>query len=227
MRIALLAVLAFAGIWFVALRPKPAADSTAAPPVQTAPAPAKPANGVLSAPEKAESAVAKANDASTKSEAAATSPSEGAAKPAPTATKPASEKAVAGNNRTAEPAGPAATPDSESSVKTRNETKKVERVLADIKADKVVVMLFWDRRSPDDREVFRAAERTDRHDGKVSVRAAPIQRLGDYDKVTRGLPIANSPSVVVIDRAKRATVISGLTVTEEIDAAVDRALKRK
>jgi hypothetical protein len=212
MRIALLVVLAFAGLWMVALRPKPGGDT--APPPQ-------PAQGVTSAPAKAEAAVAKANGASAKAEKATAEP---AAKPA---AKPAAAPKTSSTAKPKAATGPAATPHSEGGPTVRNEAEKVKRVLADLKDGKVVVMLFWDRRSSEDREVFRAAEATDRHDGKVSVRAAPIQRLGAYDAVTKGLPIAASPSVVVIDRAKRATVISGLTVTQEIDAAVKRALKRK
>ena len=219
MRIALLAVLAFAGLWFVALRPKPA-DT---PPVP-APAPA----GVTSAPAKAEKAVATANDKTAKTEAAAKAGAKAdAAAPAPA--KPAAEKAEAAPAKAVDvPAGPAASPGTKASgsAKTRDESSKVKRVLADIADRKVVVLLFWDRRSSDDREVYRAAEQADRHDGAVSVRAAPIQRLGDYAEITKGLPVA-SPSVIVIDKQKRATVISGLTVTEEIDAAVKRAIKRK
>jgi hypothetical protein len=242
MRIALLAVLAFAGLWFVALRPK-TADTTAAPVAPVA-QPAKPAKGLTGAPDKAKDAVAKANGASAKAEATAKATGEPAKAPAaakapvapkaPAAAKPAVAKAdptpappkAAKPAPTAVPAGQAATPGA-GTAKSRDETAKVKRVLADLEAKKVVVLLFWDRRSADDREVYRAVEQSDRHDGKVSVRAAPIQKLGDYDSVTKGLPIAASPSVVVIDEQKRATVITGLTVTSEVNAAVNRALKRK
>ena len=226
MRIALLAVLAFAGLWFVALRPKPA--DTVAP---AAPVAEQPAKGLTGAPAKAKDAVVKANGTSAKAEATAKATGESAA---PAAAKPAAKadpaparpKAAKPAAKASVPAGPAATPGS-GTAKARDEVAKVQRVLADLDAKKVVVLLFWDRRSSDDREVFRAVEASDRHDGKVSVRAAPIQKLGDYDAVTKGLPIAASPSVVVIDRQKRATVITGLTVTAEVNAAVKRALKRK
>jgi hypothetical protein len=223
MRIALLAVLAFAGLWLVALRPKVTGTGAATTP----PAATQPANGVLNAPKKAEKAVAEANQASAKRETAAAK----AAESKPAAAK--SEPAAAPKAKPAKPAaaaetasGPAATPAS-GVRKARDEKAKVKRVLADIDAKKVVVLLFWDRRSADDREVYRAVESSARHGGKVSVRAAPIQQLGEYDKITKGLPIAGSPSVVVIDRAKRATVISGLTVTAEVDAVVKRALARR
>ena len=227
MRIALLAVLAFAGLWFVALRPKAADPAPVAPVAQQ---PAKPAGGLTGAPDKAKDAVAKANGSSAKAEAAAkaTADAKPAAAKAPATAKPKAAKPAKAVEAvpTIVPVGQAATPGA-GTAKKRVESVKVKRVLADLEAKKVVVLLFWDRRSSDDREVFRAVEASDRHDGKVSVRAAPIQKLGDYDAVTKGLPIAASPSVVVIDRQKRATVITGLTVTAEVNAAVKRALKRK
>jgi hypothetical protein len=224
MRIALLVVLAFAGLWFVALRPKaPAAEPTTPP----APASQPAANGVTSAPAKAEDAVAKADAGAAKAEKAAKSEP---------ASKPAAEKAEAkaAAPKTSKPAeaakaepvtGPAATP-SAGVAKKRDEAAKVKRVLADIEAKKIVVLLFWDRRSSDDREVYRAVEATNRRGGKVSVRAAPIQQLGAYDAITKGLPINASPSVVVIDERKQAQIITGLTVTSEVDSAVRRALAR-
>ena len=222
MRIALLVVLAFAGVWFVALRPKPAVDAGVPP----APAAQQPKDGLTGVPKKAEQAVARANGTSAKKETAAKAvDAPAAAKPAPKpAPAVAAPKPAAARPRVA--SGQTATPGSGTAAK-RDEAVKVKRVLADLEAKKVVVLLFWDRRTSDDREVYRAVESSNRHGGKVSVRAAPIQRLGDYAPVTKDLPIANSPSVVVIDEQKRATVIAGLTVTAEVDAVVNRALKRK
>jgi hypothetical protein len=86
MRIALLAVLAFASLWFVALRPKPVSDAPPAP----APATASP---VTAAPGKAEAAGAKS--APTASKPAAT-PAAGAdkAKPAESKQNPALERVL-------------------------------------------------------------------------------------------------------------------------------------
>jgi hypothetical protein len=222
MRIALLVVLAFAGVWFVALRPKPAADGAVPP----APAAQQPKDGLMGAPKKAEQAVARANATSAKKESAAAKAGDApAARPAPKpAPAPAPARPAANGPRIA--AGQSATPGPGTATK-RVESVKVKRVLADLEAKKVVVLLFWDRRTADDREVYRAVESSARHGGKVSVRAAPIQRLGDYAQVTKDLPIASSPSVVVVDEHKRATVIAGLTVKAEIDAVVKRALARK
>lgn len=230
MRFALLAVLAFAGLWLVALRPKPLSPPAVEP--TTAAAPAK---GVTGAPAKAKDAVAKSDGSTAKVEAAAKATGAAKAK-APAASKPAvakaqpaaapAKKAKPAGAKAAAPAVPAASPRRGTAVQ-RDESAKVKRVLADLDAKKVVVLLFWDRRTADDREAYRAVESADRRGGKVSVRAAPIQQLEAYDAVTQGVPVVASPSVLVIDRQKRATVITGLTVKTEIDALTRRALGRK
>ena len=237
MRIALLAVLAFAGLWLVALRPKP--GGPAAPPVPAAQnKPAKPAQkpsakGVTGAAAKAETAVAKANASTAKRETTAAKTSEGkaapaaakpavaAAKPAPAAAPAAAKPATAAAKpaaAAAKPAAPAATADT---------PVKVERVLADIEKGKVVVLLFWNKKLDDDREVYKAAAHVKRHDGKVSVRAASIDTLGDYERITRGVPVVTTPTVLVIDRDRRARSVAGLTVTSELNQLADRALKGK
>jgi hypothetical protein len=197
MRIALLAVLAFAGLWLVALRPKPVAE----------PAPPAPA----AAPAPAPAAAAK--PAATGARAATDG-----AKPAQAGEKPGSKAADKPS------AGAAETPAVKSDEKV---APPVRAVLDDVADRKVVVLLFWNRKGSDDREVRRALSAVDRRDGKVAVHDAPIGELGDFEVITRGLPVVTSPSVLVIDRTKRTRVISGLTVTREIDQTVDLALRSK
>ncbi len=174
MRIVLAVTLAFAAIWFAALRPRPADDTAAAPPAATAPAPAPASAGEPTAPNVRE-----------------TTPRGG--------TKDA---------RRSEAAPPA-----------------VRAVLRDIERRKTVVMLFAGR-GADDATVRRAVARADRHDGAVTVHVAPIRRLAAYEPVVAGLPVQQTPTVLVIGRDRRAEAIPGLTVTREIDVAVSRALKR-
>jgi hypothetical protein len=184
MRILLAVTLAFAAIWFAALRPKPADD--VAPP---APAPA----------------------------AAATA----TADPAVPATAPADTAPVA-----TAPAAPATAPITPARPATARPRREVRRVLDAIEQRKTVVLLFAGD-GADDRSVRRAVRRADRHGGKVSVHVASIERLADYEPVVRGLPVQHAPTVLVIDRTRQASAITGLTVTGEIDQTVDRALKAK
>jgi hypothetical protein len=208
MRIALLVVLAFAGVWFAVLRPKPV---EVAPP---APAPAAQAgSGVTGAPEKAEDAVARANGSAAAKEAAASD------KAAPKADAPAA-KTDAAAPKTAEPAK-AAKPAAAKPL------SPVKRVLADLDAERTAVLLFWDRRVSDDREVRRAVNAIDRHDGKVRVHVASIGQVGRFEAITNGVPVVTSPTVLVIGKDRRARVVTGLTVTRELDELVVKALDGK
>jgi hypothetical protein len=201
MRIALLAVLSFAALWFVALRPQP---SEVAPPAEPP---------VISAPEKAEQAVAQANAESAAREGAAAKADPGAG----TQARPAPAKAVpAGEAKAAKPAAPAKT----NATAASRRSQQVKTLLGDLEARKVVVLLFHDGRTSDDLEVRRAVQAVDRRGGRVAVHVASIKHLGDYAPITKGVPVQNSPTVLVIDRNRQAKRIAGLTVTSEIDDAV-------
>ena len=234
MRIALLAVLAFAGVWLVALRPKPVAGPADAPPPVTAKQPAKPAaaksgkdkpNGITSAADKAKDAVAGANTAAAKAEGTTAAPKPAAAaKPAAaetttpaTAAKPATKPAT-----TATPATPVK-PD----PATKEQSAQVREILAELDQGKVAVVLFWERQGSDDRAVRRALAGVDLRGGKVETHIASIDKLALYEPITRGVPVVTSPSLIVIDKNRKARVISGLTITREIDQTVSRALKGK
>lgn len=188
MRIALGAVLVFAALWFVALKPKPVEE------VAADPAPA------------AESATPAQSSAATET-------------PAPAAAEP---KTTA----KAEAETPKATTAKESTAKKSGAKAKTgaDRVLADLDAGRTVVLLVWDGKSADDRSVRRAVSRVDRHGGKVRTHVVSLSKLSSYEAITKGVPITESPTVLVIDRQRQARTISGLTVKGEIDDAVDRAL---
>lgn len=186
MRIALAAVLAFAGLWFVALKPKPVdvdGPLPASPPVERKAQPAKKAE--TSTPAKADK-VAKSEP---KAVVAKAEP-EAAAKPAPKLTG-------------------------------------AKAVMADVKAGRTVVLLFFhpSADSADDVAVRQAVKGVDRHDGKVRVRTVSLGKLGQYEAITKAAKITSTPTVLVIDQKAQARKLEGLTVTREIDAVVDRALK--
>jgi hypothetical protein len=189
MRIALGAVLVFAALWFVALRPKPV-EEVASDPVPAVETPA-----------------------ATPSKSSGTSGSGSAAQSSDAAT-PAAEK-------------PAATKKKQAAPEASSGGAGAEAVLADLAAGRTVVLLVWDGKSADDRSVRRAVSRVDRHGGKVRTHVARVSKLSSYEAITKGVPITESPTVLVIDTKRQARVISGLTVKAEIDDAVDRALAVK
>jgi hypothetical protein len=178
MRIALAAALAFAALWFVALRPKPV---EIAAPVPVTPKADKADKGSAAKP-KGESAKAAKSDA-----------------------KPAAAKPAAKNLTGA------------------------KAVMADVEAGRTVVLLFYhpSAASTDDQAVRAAVKGIDRHDGKVRVHTATIGQIGKYEAITKTATIHSTPTVLVIDRKAQVRSIEGLTVTREIDAAVDSALKVK
>lgn len=199
MRIALGAVLVFAALWFVALKPKPVEE------VASDPAPATQSAAPAADAAPADSSTPDASAAPAKAEPAKADPA------APAKSEAKAEKAEA-----------------KTSTKTSTKAKNgADRVLADLDAGRTVVLLVWDGKSADDRSVRRAVARVDRHGGKVRTHVVPLSKLSGYEAITRGVPISESPTVLVIDAERQARVISGLTVKGEIDDAVDRALKVK
>ena len=56
------------------------------------------------------------------------------------------------------------------------------------------------------------------------MRVVPISRVADYESITQGVKIAQSPTTVVVGRKGRARAIVGLTEPREIAQAVGDAL---
>jgi hypothetical protein len=120
------------------------------------------------------------------------------------------------------PAAPATKPAKPAKAAAARDRSHV--VLRDLARGRVVAMLFWDGRSSDDRAVRAAMREVDRRGGRVAVHVARITQVGAYPSVTRGVQISSSPTVLVIDRARRGSTLTGLTDAREIDQRVGDAL---
>ena len=245
-RIVLIVALVFAVLWFVMLRPKPAADGE---PAVTAPGVTGLANDVA----KANKAVDASNAAAARREAAAnavggssttatTKPSTTSAKPGATAAKPSTTSAKPG----ATAAKPGATVAKPATAKPATAAKPAKPVapavvakpakpglaadaapgdpsrplLASVDAGKVVVVLFWNKNASDDRATRRGLRSIDLHGGKVVASAVPIGDVGRYEAITRGVQVLESPTVLVIGAGGKARAITGYTQAKEIDQAV-------
>jgi len=207
MRIALVATLALAALWLAVLRPQAVVEEAPLPtPVETA----------TEAPGAARDTVAGANAESARRESAGETPAAPSAEQAAPASAPVTRTPPAQGEQGARPGA-------DGSVEAARADARA--VIADVEAGRVTVLLFWDRRSSDDGAAYDAVTGLDRHDGAVRVHVADIERLGEYERVVRDLPVQQAPSVVVIDRQRTARVINGITVSREIDEAVDRALR--
>jgi len=194
LQVALVAVVGFALLWFVFLRPKPPAAAPApSPPPAAAPA-AQAQTPFGQAAQKAEGAKETAESAA--GARGAQQPSSAAAKP----TAPAGAKAPAKPRGAARSAPGAA-------------------------SGKVLVLLFWNRASTDDRAVRRAVARVDSRRGKVRTKTASLEQLPRFQKVLQGTRVVQSPTVVIVGPDGRvARRIDGYTETREIEQAVANAL---
>jgi hypothetical protein len=90
---------------------------------------------------------------------------------------------------------------------------------------KVLVLLFWDRDSADDRSVRRSVKDVDRWDGDVVVHSASVKKVSRYGRITRGADVAQSPTTLVVDRNLKVTPLVGFVDTRTIDQAVLDALR--
>jgi hypothetical protein len=202
-RIGLVALLVVAGLWFAVLRPKPTTQST---PASTAPGVTGLANDV----NKAKGAADASNRGS-----AATDTAANAVGGSGGATAPSSVAGVPGTHpKPGKAPGPALADDAVAGDPSRS-------VLSAVDAGKVAVLLFWNRKSSDDRATRRALRDVGRHHGKVITRAIPISQVGKYEAITRGAQILESPTVLVIGAGGKARSITGYTQASEIDDLVD------
>ncbi|MDX6642164.1 MAG: hypothetical protein QOD76_126, partial [Solirubrobacteraceae bacterium] len=89
---------------------------------------------------------------------------------------------------------------------------------------KVVVLLFWNNRSSDDQAVHSELSQVGSYRGRALVASAPIRDVSQYGAITTGIQVLQSPTVVVVDRLRRATLLTGYTDHTEIGQAVASAL---
>jgi hypothetical protein len=94
-----------------------------------------------------------------------------------------------------------------------------------IRKDKVLVLLFWNGKSADDKAVRSALSDIDRWDGRVAVHVAPLKQISKYGRIARGVDVEQSPTIVVADRDLRAETLVGYVDTTTIDQAVVDALR--
>jgi hypothetical protein len=94
-----------------------------------------------------------------------------------------------------------------------------------IEKDKVLVLLFWNGKSADDRAVRSAVRRVDDWNGRVVTHVAPIKTISRYGRIARGAEVEQSPTVVVVDPELRADTLTGFVDAETIDQAVVDAMR--
>ena len=208
-QIALGAILVFALAYFLVL--KPGGDE----PVDPLPAPAASAPAAPTAPGVAGlgRAVDKANGAATQSDESAKATQDAAAA---ASGESVPEGAPPGGAAPGPPPGEDATPGG-----GRLEPEDASRtILDDVANQGVAVVLFYNAKGADDRAVRRALKDVPRFKGKVRVRQIPIERVADYPAITQGVPVTQAPTLLVIDKDKRARRLVGYQDTASITQLV-------
>jgi hypothetical protein len=204
-RIILIGAVVFLAAWFTVLRPKgeptvpPLTTTTTAPPVST------PQTGLGRAVDAARKVAGKA--------------AETTAQPAATA--------AAGTKTTTSAPDVKAQPAAISAVPAEALAKLPTDVAGALKARKVLILAVlskdatpWRPVADDDRYVANALKKTNRYKGDVVVKRVALDDLSTYGSLVNDLDVSQSPTVVVIDRDLKGTVLTGYVDTVSINQAI-------
>jgi len=222
LQIVLAATVLMFMLWFFALRPKPEPAAPPATPVAGSPAASGKADSAL--PGSLGNAVDKANDAAATSDQA----NARAGADQPSSDKPAVKKLPASVGGVA-----AVGAEQASALLVRVKAKDLSKPLkATLPADvqraldkgKVLVLLFWNGKSSDDRAVRASVKSLSTHGGKVFKDVSRLASIGRYSAVTNGVPVLGSPTVIVVGKKKSAVSFTGFVDTTNINQAVLAAL---
>jgi hypothetical protein len=210
-RILLVVLVAFMGVYMLFMRPK----EEVIPPAEPAPN-TQTSEPAVSEPGKVAEAAQNAVDATNESLAKQESvdgvdAGEAAAGTAAgTKTKP----------ETAPKTGEAAAV--EAGIDLNGIPKPIARA---IRKDKTLVLLFWNGKSADDKAVHEALADVNRWDGRVYVGSASIKKIAKYGRITRGVDVEQSPTIVVADNQLRAETLVGYVDAQTIDQVVVDAFR--
>jgi len=239
-QIALLALVLFAAVWFVALRGQSASSGGSGSPsssqaakggtpspaaqAQSAAAPTPVYHGAAPGVEGLTRAIAKAHEAVASSqrqakqvegESAQSGPSSATGAPA---TGTASQPGAAAGSRT----GTARTGAPAASVKLRPSMQGT--VEAELKRGKVVTILFWNPKSSVDRTVHGELNAAGSAlGGKVAVHDALAAQVGSFGSITRAVQVDVTPTILIVNPHGQTITITGLTDAFAIEQAIDEA----
>ena len=216
-RILLVCAVAFMAAWMLFLRPKTDADAPAAS--SPAPATLPVENGGAPATSMPGKAVEKANEAVAAQDAQAEALANGSA--AVTGDAPATPATT--DTQPVDAAQPAA--GAQADVDAATDGGLPMPVLKALGKKKIVTLLFWNPRAVDDQRVRASLKGIDHHGGKVFVHVANIKQIADYQQITRGADVVQSPTVLVVDRDRKVQSLVGWVPQRTIDQAVTDALR--
>ena len=245
-QIALAAVVLLAGVWLFALQGHSQSSSQGGSGSSPAASPQSPAAksttvyhgsapgvaGLTGDIAKAKGAVAtsqqNAHELESKSSAASSTGGTSAATSGPAAS---ASSATATSHAASGSAGAAGSPPSKAppakphSAKTSPSAaairqKQVEAALA---AGNVVVVLFWNSKGADDVADAAAVRALSKGSGKTAVMVAKAGEVAAFGSITRGVQVFGTPTILVVGKRGKATVLTGLTDVFSLRQAVAQA----
>jgi hypothetical protein len=217
-RILLVCAVAFMAAWMLFLRP----STDAGAPAADAPTPAASTPPVEAGGEKAGSlagkAVEEANEATAKQNANAEKLAGGVGETAATPETTAAPATAATTTKTGAPAGvPLPTKEQLATLPPDVRRAIVKR--------KIIVLGVVSPKGADERLVRTSLDKVDRLHGRVFVKAVPVKKISRYGLITRGVDVSQTPTLVVVDFAMRASTIAGWVDVASIDQAVVDAIR--
>jgi hypothetical protein len=251
-QIALLTMALLVGVWFLALRghaattPEPSSPSSAPAPTAAAEAKAAAAptpvykgvapgvGGLTRAIDKAHEAVAtsqqNAQQLEGSSAQASATGSPATVAPTSTAAAPAAVTPAPGTHAAVKPATTThGAPAKVAPIVKRHPAVAVSpqvAVEAELKQGKIVAILFWNPKSTVDvavgRELDAAARTLDR---RLVVHETGPGQVGAFGSITRDVQVAQTPTILIITKAGRTAVLTGLTDAYSIAQAVEELQK--
>jgi hypothetical protein len=88
-------------------------------------------------------------------------------------------------------------------------------------------VLFYNNAAADDKAMKAELAAIPTHKGQVVKLAVPVSQLTKFSMITTQVPVDTSPTLVLIDRARQATTLSGYADGVEIAQRIDDALAAK
>jgi hypothetical protein len=207
----LVATVAFFALWIVALKPSPSSSSTGS---------GKQGLGAYQADIKA-AKKAVGLSASTDARVGGSVLTTPTIKSAQSPTRPSATTSSTASHSTAR-SHPAST--SHTTTVPHTAAGRLAAVDTALSAHKVVALLFYNPSAPDDMAVKQELASISIHKGQVLKLAVPLGELPSYTVVITQVPVNFSPALVIIDRARQASEITGFADTYQISQAIDDAL---
>ena len=149
---------------------------------------------------------------------AETAPS-GAAAPGDSAAPSGSATAPSAPSQTPKASAPTAGP---AATKSRTLPAPMKRAMD---KNKVVVLLIWNPRGSDDRNVKNAVDGLSRRNGKVAVFTDRPENVARYTTVTNAVELAQTPTLIVVNRDQVARKATGYLDPTTVDQYVVDALQ--